>query len=90
MAITPMALQLDIPDFRAEHQFNFRQDGYMTADMEGFLDELHARVVVHSDEPMEALETYYNLSLRLCFAGEAWTGETALESDLYVNGTLVK
>ncbi|MGB5599613.1 MAG: OsmC family protein [Thiothrix litoralis] len=90
MAITPMALKLDIPDFRAEHQFSYRQDGYMTADMKGFVDGIEARVVVNSDESMEALEAYYNLSLRLCFAGEAWTGETAISSGLYVNGTLVK
>ena len=90
MAITPMALKLDIPDFRAEHQFSYRQDGYMTADMKGFVDGIKARIVVNSDEPKEALETYYGLSLRMCFAGEAWTGETAISSDLYVNGTLMK
>lgn len=89
MAITPMALKLDIPDFRAEHQFNFRQDGAMTTDMAGFVDDLTARIVVKSDEPMEALEQYFNLSLRLCFAGEAWTGKTDIISGLYVNGTRV-
>lgn len=90
LAITPKVLKLDIPDFRAEHQFSFRQDGYMTADMEGFVDELQARVVVKSEEPMEALETYFGLSLRLCFAGEAWTGETDIVSTLYVNGAVVE
>ena len=90
LAITPMVLELDITDFRAEHQFSFRQDGYKTADMEGFVDGLQARVVVNSDEPMEALEAYYGLSLRLCFAGEAWSGETPIASDLYLNGSLVK
>jgi uncharacterized OsmC-like protein len=90
MAITPMAMKLDIPDFRAEHQFGFRQNASMTTDMEGFVDSIQARIVVKSDEPMEALEAYYNLSLRLCFAGEAWTGETQIASDLYVNGALVE
>jgi hypothetical protein len=58
--------------------------------MKGFVDGIKARIVVNSDEPKEALETYYGLSLRMCFAGEAWTGETAISSDLYVNGTLMK
>lgn len=90
MAITPMALQLDIPDFRAEHQFSYRQDGYMTADMQGFVDGIEARIVVNSDEPLAALETYYGLSLRLCFAGEAWTGETEIATSIFLNGELVE
>lgn len=89
MAITPMVLKLDIPDFRAEHQFSYRQDGYMTAGVQGFVDGIEARIVVSSDEPMEALQNYYGLSLRLCFAGEAWTGETEILSHLFVNGALI-
>lgn len=89
LAIAPMALQLDIPDYRAEHQFTFRQDAPMSVDMEGFVDGIKARVVVRSDEAMSALEQYFGLSLRMCFAGEAWTGETPITTDLYVNGARV-
>ncbi|MDV7143587.1 hypothetical protein R3X27_12950 [Tropicimonas sp. TH_r6] len=85
----PMALQLDIADFRVEHLFSYRQDGFMTVDMAGFTDDVQTRVVVNSTEPQEALEQYFNVSLRACFAGEAFDNETPIETGLYVNGAQV-
>ncbi|CUH88856.1 OsmC-like protein [Phaeobacter sp. CECT 5382] len=90
LAAVPMALQLDIDDYRVEHQFNYRQDGFMTADMAGFTDNVQTRIVVNSSEPREALEEYFSLSLRACFAGDAFENKTPIETGFYVNGTVVE
>ncbi len=86
----PMSMQLDVPDFRVEHLFSYRQDGFMTTDMAGFTDGVQTRVVVNSAEAPESLEEYFNRSLRACFAGEAFDNETPIETDLYVNGAIVE
>ncbi len=89
LTAVPMALQLNIADFRVEHLFSYRQDGFMTAGMAGFTDDVQTRVVVNSVEPQEVLEQFFRISLSACFAGEAFDNETPIETALYVNGARI-
>lgn len=81
---------IDIKNFRVEHQFNYQQDNFMTPTMTGHLDDVITRVIVTSDAPEEAVNDYANQALRMCFAGEAIQNETEMESNIYLNGKIVK
>jgi len=81
---------INIDDFRVEHQFNYQQDNFMTPTMTGHLDYVVTRVIVKSDAAKEALTDYAKQALRMCFAGEGVQNETEMESNIYLNGTIVK
>lgn len=81
---------INIDDFRVEHQFNYQQDNFMTPTMTGHLDYVITRVIVKSDAAKEALTDYAKQALRMCFAGEGVQNETEMESNVYLNGTIVK
>ena len=81
---------INIDDFRVEHQFNYQQDNFMTPAMTGHLDHVITRVIVNSDAAKEALTKYAKQALCMCFAGEGVQNETAMESNLYLNGTIIE
>ena len=81
---------INIDDFRVEHQFNYQQDNFMTPAMTGHLDDVITRVIVKSDAAEQALADYARQALRMCFAGEGVQNETEMESNVYLNGTILK
>jgi uncharacterized OsmC-like protein len=81
---------INIDDFRVEHQFNYQQDNFMTPTMTGHLDYVITRVIVKSEAAKEMLTNYAKQALRMCFAGEGVQNETEMESNIYLNGTIVK
>lgn len=81
---------INIDDFRVEHQFNYQQDNFMTPTMTGHLDDVITRVIVKSEAEKETLTDYAKQALRMCFAGEGIQNQTAMESNIYLNGKIVK
>ncbi|WP_282109858.1 OsmC family protein [Shewanella algicola] len=81
---------VNIEDFRVEHQFNFQQENFMTPAMTGTLDNVITRIVVQSDSVAEQAIKYAKQSLRTCFAGEGIQNATEMETDIYLNGKLLK
>ncbi len=81
---------INIDNYRVEHQFNYQQDNFMTPTMSGHLDEVITRVVVTSEAEKEVLNNYAKQALRMCFAGEGIQNETEMESNIYLNGKIVK
>jgi uncharacterized OsmC-like protein len=81
---------VNIEDFRVEHQFNYQQDNFMTPTMTGHLDYVITRVIVKSEAAKEALTDYAKQALRMCFAGEGVQNETEMDSNVYLNGDIVK
>lgn len=81
---------INIDDFRVEHQFNYQQDNFMTPTMTGHLDDVITRVIVKSDAAKETLTNYAKQALHMCFAGEGIQNETEMESNIYLNGQIVK
>jgi len=81
---------IDIEDFRVEHQFNYQQDNFMTPTMNGHLDDVITRVIVQSNEQEEALMNFAKQALRMCFAGEGIQNETKMETNIYLNGKVLK
>ncbi len=81
---------INIDDFRVEHQFNYRQDNFMTPTMTGHLDDVITRVIVKSDAAKDIATDYAKQALSMCFAGEGIQNETDMESNVYLNGTIVK
>jgi uncharacterized OsmC-like protein len=79
---------LDAADYRVEHFFEYSQENMNTADMTASLDTVQTYVFVKSDESQETLETFFNKSLALCFAGEGLVNETDMNINMYVNGDL--
>ena len=62
----------------------------MTPTMTGHLDNVITRVIVQGGSPNEALENFARQSLRTCFAGEGIQNETEMESNVYLNGKMVR
>ena len=81
---------VNIDDFRVEHQFNYQQDNFMTPAMTGHLDDVITRVIVKSEAAKEAVNKFARQSLRTCFAGEGIQNETEMESNIYLNGSIIK
>ena len=81
---------INIEDFRVEHQFNYQQDNFMTPTMTGHLDYVVTRVIVKSEAAKEAITDYAKQALRMCFAGEGVQNETEMDSNVYLNGDIVK
>jgi uncharacterized OsmC-like protein len=81
---------INIDDYRVEHQFNYRQDNFMTPTMTGYLNGVTTSVIAKSDAAKESAVKYARQALRMCFAGEGIQHETEMDSDIYLNGEIVK
>ncbi len=81
---------INIEDFRVEHQFNYQQDNFMTPTMTGHLDYVITKVIVKSEASEKAMTDYAKLALRMCFAGEGVQKATEMESNVYLNGKVIK
>jgi uncharacterized OsmC-like protein len=80
-------LGLDYTDYRVENQTDYRQENVNSTKMVGYTDTVHSYIVIESEESRERLETFYNKSLSLCFAGEGLKNKTDMDINLYLNGT---
>ena len=81
---------LDYTDYRVENQVDYRQENVNSADMVSYTDTVHSYIVIESDESRERLETFYNKSLSLCFAGEGLKNATDMDISIYLNGDELK
>ncbi len=77
---------LDFTDYRVENQIDYRQEAVNSADMVSYTDNVHSYIIIESDESQERLESFYNQSLSLCFAGEGLKGATVMYTHSYLNG----
>lgn len=76
---------IDIDDFRVEHQFNYKQDNFMTPSMTGYLDSVVTNVIVTSKAKKELLQKYAKQALSMCFAGEGILNKTQIQTTIYLN-----
>lgn len=83
-------LGVDVTDFRVEHQFNYRQEQFMTPTMTGQFGDVITRMIVKGNASEDALKQFAAQSLRCCFAGEGIMNATEMETTLYLNGKIVK
>ncbi len=83
-------MDLDFTEFRVEQQMDYREENINTKDMVGYTDTVHTVVLVESDESEERVNHYFNQSLSLCFAGEAFKGATDMHINSYLNGKVLK
>lgn len=75
---------LDVTDYRVEHFFEYSQENMNTANVITSLDTVQTYVFIEADESQETLETFFDKSLALCFAGEGLVNETDMNINLYV------
>ena len=83
-------MDLEFTDYRIENQIDYRQEAIHTAEMVSYADTAHSYILIESDEPKERLESFYNKSLSLCFAGEGLKNATNMTTYCYLNGTLIE
>lgn len=81
---------LEFADYRVENQMDYRQEVMDSTDMVGYTDTVHSYIIIKSDESPERLETFYNKSLSLCFAGEGLKNATEMNTHCYLNGKRVE
>ncbi|MBJ2176491.1 OsmC family protein [Aureibaculum sp. A20] len=79
-----------IDDFAVEHQFNYRENNFMTPAMTGEMTEVITRIIVKSEADVKLVNQFAAQALRCCFAGEGIVQETEMETSIYLNGKLVK
>ena len=77
-----------IEDYRVEQQINYRMENFMTPEMAGFADKVITKIVLKGDVSEENSVKFFNQSLQMCFAGEAFKDETEIESTVYLNGEI--
>ncbi|QSZ41905.1 hypothetical protein GJV85_07230 [Sulfurimonas aquatica] len=82
--------KFDIDDYRVEQQINYRQEEIASLKTTGFVDKVITKIVVNSKASKEDLKTFFNTSLQMCFAGEAFKNETEIVSNIYLNGNIIK
>lgn len=80
--------KLDMDDYRVEQQVNYRQENTKSPEISGYVDKIITKIVVNSQASEENLNAFFNQSLRMCFAGEAFKNETEIISNLYLNGEI--
>jgi len=81
---------IKISDFRVEHQFDYVQENFMTPSMQGHLDNVTTNVIVSTQAAKELANSYAKQALKMCFAGEGIQNETQMESNIFLNGKIVK
>ncbi|SDW84441.1 Uncharacterized OsmC-related protein [Lutibacter oricola] len=79
-----------IDDFGVEHQFNYRENNFMTPSMTGEMTDVVTRILVKSDADEKLANEFAVQALRCCFAGEGIVYPTEMETNIYLNGKLVK
>lgn len=79
-----------LDDYRVSHQFNYQETGFMTPEMTGSMGTIITKGLVKSEEDKQILTDFFYQSLRCCFAGESLVNETEIQSDIYLNGKIVK
>ncbi|MRT92603.1 OsmC family protein [Ancylomarina sp. 16SWW S1-10-2] len=79
-----------IDDFGVEHQFNYRENNFMTPAMTGEMTDVVTRIIVKSAAAKELANQFAVQSLRCCFAGDGIVNETPMETSIYLNGKLIK
>ncbi|NPD47684.1 MULTISPECIES: OsmC family protein [unclassified Lentimicrobium] len=89
MTLVTAMLDLDHNDFRVEQQIDYREENVDSLTMAGFADVVHSSVMIESDESEERLNRFYQQSLSMCFAGEAFKGATDMFTKCYLNGKQV-
>lgn len=90
LTLVSATMGLDVTDFRVEQQINYREENINSEVMAGFADTVYTNVLVESDESEERLNEFYEKSLALCFAGEAFKGATDMYTHSYLNGNEIK
>ena len=81
---------IKIDDFAVEHQFNYRENNFMTPTMTGEMTEVITRIIVKSDADKNLVNQFAVQALRCCFAGEGIAYETEMETSIYLNGKIIK
>jgi len=90
LTLVSAMMDLDYSDFRVEQQIDYREEAVNSAAMAGYADTVHTSVLIESDESEERLNRFYQKSLALCFAGEAFKGATDMYTHRYLNGKEIK
>ncbi len=90
LTLVSAMMGLDYKDFRVEQQIDYREESVNSSKMLGYADVIHSSVMIESDETGERLNQFFNKSLALCFAGEAFKGATDMYTHCYLNGKLIK
>ena len=75
-----------VDDYRVEQQINYRTENFMTPEMTGFVDKVITKIVLKGPVSEENSHKFFNQSLQMCFAGEAFKDEIRIASTLYLNG----
>ncbi|MRT92600.1 OsmC family protein [Ancylomarina sp. 16SWW S1-10-2] len=86
MTLVCAMLDLDFTDFRVEQQIDYREENVNSIEMAGFADVAHSSIMIESDESDERLNRFFQQSLSMCFAGEAFKGATDMYTHCYLNG----
>ena len=81
---------IKIQDFGVEHQFNYRESNFMTPSMKGEMTDVVTRILVKSEVDEKLANDFAVQALRCCFAGEGIVYETDMETNIYLNGKLLK
>lgn len=90
LTLVSTMMDLDYTDFRVEQQIDYREESVNSTEMAGYADTVHTYVVVESDESEERLDRFYQQSLSMCFAGEAFKGATDMYTNAYLNGNEIE
>ncbi len=89
LTLVSAMMDLDYSDFRVEQQIDYREESVNSSAMAGYADIVHSSVMIESDESAERLTRFFQQSLSMCFAGEAFKGATDMYTNCYLNGKLV-
>lgn len=90
LTLVSAMMDLDYSDFRVEQQIDYREESVNSTAMAGFADVVHTSVMVESNESQERLNQFFQKSLSLCFAGEAFKGATDMYTHCYLNDKEIK
>ncbi|MBM9518998.1 hypothetical protein JWG39_04105 [Desulforhopalus vacuolatus] len=77
-----------IEDYRVEQQINYRMENFMTPEMAGYADKVITKIVLKGHVSEENSNKFFNQSLQMCFAGEAFKDEIEIVSTIYLNGEI--
>jgi len=84
------ALGIKLDDVKIEQRIRYTQDDLMTRDTIGRTESVETNILVKSDQPVEIIKEFKDLSLQSCFAGEALKNATPIATKLLINGHEVK
>lgn len=90
LTLVSAMMDLDNTGYRVESQIDYREENVKSTEMAGYADIVHSRILVESEESEERLNSFFNKSLALCFAGEGLKGVTDMYTHCYLNGMELK